>query len=126
LTERKRLLTDLFPWDEANYGIDERWARIVPYGQTARRGDTVELEIRILNHSAKAHDYTVTPHVPEGFQVVPDRLRLTVDSRQESSAAFTVSIPASARESVAVLTADIAFGPWDLRRWCEAIIEVQP
>ena len=126
LVQRKKLLTDLFPWDEANYGIDERWARIYPYGQTAKPGQTVEMEVRILNHSDRAHEYTVTPHVPDGFHVKPERARLTVGSRKEMPATFAVTVPTSADTPVAVVTADVAFDGWDLHHWCEGILELEP
>jgi len=126
LVERQRLLTELFPWDDANYGIDERWGRFYPYGQSARPAQTVELEIRILNHSNRSHEYTVMPHAPAGFRIAPERIRLTVGPREETTAAFKVAVPIAATGPVAVVTADIAFGPWDLRHWCEALIEVKP
>ncbi|UCD48535.1 MAG: prolyl oligopeptidase family serine peptidase [Phycisphaerales bacterium] len=126
LQQRKELLAELFPWDEANYGIDERWARLYPYGQTARPGEIVEIEVRILNHSDRAHEYTVTPHVPEGFRVQPDQTRLTIDPREERAAIFEVSIPASTGMPVAVVTADVAFNQWDLRQWCEGILQLEP
>jgi acetyl esterase/lipase/glyoxylase-like metal-dependent hydrolase (beta-lactamase superfamily II) len=125
LTQRKKLLTDLFPWDEANYGIDERWARIYPYGQAARPGQTVEMEVRILNHSDRAHEYTVTPHVPGGFRVQPDQTRVTIDPRKEAAVVFQVTVPSSATAPVAVITADIAFDQWNLRHWCEGILELE-
>jgi len=126
LTERRRLLADLFPWDDANYGIDERWARFDPYGQTVRPGKAVTLKVRILNHSACPHEYTVTPHTPDGFHLEPERAILTVEPREEATVAFKVSVPSSAAGPVTVVTADVAFGPWDLRHWCEALIEIAP
>jgi len=126
LAKRKELLAELFPWDEPNYGVDERWARLYPYGQKARAGQTVAIEARILNHSENAHEYTVTPHAPAGFRVQPDWARLTVEPREEVTTTFKVTAPASIDMSVAVITADIAFDQWDLRHWCEALIEVKP
>jgi len=126
LTRRQELLAELFPWDEANYGIDERWARLYPYGQAARAGQTVEIEVRILNHSTHAHDYIVTPHVPKGFRVEPNQMRVTADPRQERSAAFQITVPSSTDMPVAVVTADVAFDQWDLRHWCEGILELKP
>lgn len=125
LLRRKTLLTELFPWDDANYGIDERWARFCPYGQTASPGDTVTLAVRVLNHSDRPHEYTVTPHVPDGFRIEPKQAGLTVDPQQEAPAVFRVTVPASAAQPVAVVTADVAFDEWDLRHWCEAIIALE-
>lgn len=126
LNERKALLADLCPWDEANYGIDERWARICPYGQTAQPGESVELQIRILNHSDRPHEYTVTPHVPDSYRTEPQQARLTVEPRQEEFVTLRIAVPASASESVCMVTADVAFDEWDLRHWCEALIEIRP
>lgn len=126
LTERKQLLADLFAWDEANYGIDERWVRFYPYGQTARAGQTVKVQAHVRNHSPSAHDYMVTLHAPEGFEVEPRQARLVVESGQEESVSVQITIPATATRSVAVLTADIAFKSWDLRHWSEALIDLRP
>ncbi|MHC4521324.1 MAG: MBL fold metallo-hydrolase, partial [Planctomycetota bacterium] len=120
LTKRKALLAELFPWDEPNYGIDERWARFVPYGQTARPGESITVEVRILNHSDRRHEYTVTPHVPAMIRVEPKRVTLAVDPRQEKAVALKLTVPDSFTEQAAVMTADIAFDDWDLRHWCES------
>ena len=126
LAERKTLLAELFPWDDANYGIDEQWARIYPYGQTTRPGQTVEVELRLLNHSDRTHEYTVTLHVPDGLAAEPASARLTIQSRTEGTIIVRIAVPASLAPSVCAITADVAFDRWDLRHWCEALIEVQP
>ena len=125
LVRRRSLLAELFPWDDANYGIDERWARFCPYGQSVQPGQTVTLAVRILSHSDRPHEYTVTPHVPSGFQIKPTQAKLMIDPGQETPAVFRVTIPASAASPVAVVTADVAFDEWDLRHWCEAIIALE-
>lgn len=126
LAERKALLAKLFPWDNANYGIDEQWARIYPYGQTARPGQTVEVEVRLLNHSDRAGEYTVTLHLPDGYTAEPASARLTVEPRTEGTITVRIAVPALSASSVSVVTADVAFDRWDLRHWCEALLEVQP
>lgn len=126
LIRRKALLAELFPWNEPNYGIDERWARFHPYGQTARSGESISVEVRVLNHSDRRHEYTVTPHAPGTIRVEPDQTTLAVGPWAEKAAAFKVTVPASFADPLAVVTADIAFDGWDLRHWCESLIEVKP
>ncbi len=126
LTERKQLLGDLFPWDEANYGIDERWVRIYPYSQTTRSGQTVQIQVYIRNHSPSAHDYTVTLHAPEGFEVEPPKAHVAVKPGQEECVSVRIAIPAATTQPVTVLTTDIAFETWDLRHWSEALILLRP
>ena len=38
LAEREESYTALFPWDHANYGMDEHWVRCYPYEQEVAPG----------------------------------------------------------------------------------------
>ena len=78
------------------------------------------------NHSDRPHEFAVTLHAPDGFEIDPAEARLTIDPRREKSIALRIAVPASTAKSVGVITADVAFDRWDLRHWCEALIEVQP
>ena len=72
LHERKSLMREIFPWDDPNYGIDERWARIYPYGQAIQPGKSSKVSVVIFNHSDRTHEYTIRP-VPgtDGLTVSP-------------------------------------------------------
>jgi hypothetical protein len=122
LQKRKRILAGLFPWDEPNYGIDERWARIYPYGQKIKPGKSVEIKIRIFNHSKSSHTFKVGPNVPKGFLLRPERASININSRKEGEARFEIVAPNSISERVYVITSDIKFDKWDLRLWSEAIL----
>jgi glyoxylase-like metal-dependent hydrolase (beta-lactamase superfamily II) len=126
LEKRKEILASLFPWDEPNYGIDEQWARIYPYGQEAKAGQRVEILVKILNHSGTPHTYTVTPHVPEGFELLPAKASIEIKARKEEGVRFEITVPKVVSEKIHVITADIQFDEWNLQRWCEAMIEVYP
>jgi len=126
LNEQRRLLGEVLPWDEPNYGIDERWARIVPYGQTIHPGQSADVEVRVLNHSDHPHLYAVIPHVPAGLHVEPAQAEATVQPQEEAVLAFKVTAGSAPVFFPAVVTADVAFDGWDLRRWCEALIEIKP
>jgi glyoxylase-like metal-dependent hydrolase (beta-lactamase superfamily II) len=126
LLERKALLRELFPWDEPNYGIDERWARMYPYGQAVRPGQTVSFSVMIQNHSDRPQTYTIRP-VPgeDGLRVSPGELVISVSPKEEGRAEFTLEASGDARPGIRVQKADIGFGGWHLREWCESIIEVR-
>jgi len=126
LEQRRAILAELFPWDDANYGIDEEWARIYPYGQQCAAGKQVEVAVRLLNHSAKRTAFTIRPNVPPGFESDPEKLTVTADPRQEAAARFQIKVPVSPSGSIHVITADVQFGPWDLRQWCEGLIKAAP
>ena len=126
LAKRKQTLKELFPWDEPNYGVDERWARIYPYGQTVKPGETVEIAVKIFNHSDKPTFYTVTPHIPKGLKLQPATLSLNIAPRQENEASFKITTQSQTSPSVYIITSDIQFNDWDLRHWCEGIVKVGP
>jgi glyoxylase-like metal-dependent hydrolase (beta-lactamase superfamily II) len=126
LEKRKRILAKLFPWDEPNYGIDERWARIYPYGQKIKPAQNAEVSVKIFNHSNSSHTFTVSLNVPKEFRLKPEKVSINIQPRKEGEARFEIVVPNSISEKVYVITSDIKFDKWDLRHWSEAIIEIRP
>ena len=126
LEKRKRILAKLFPWDEPNYGIDERWARIYPYGQKIKPGQNAEISVKIFNHSNSSHTFTVSLNVPREFRLKPEKASINIKPRKEGEARFEIVVPNNISEKVYVITSDIKFDEWDLRYWCEAMIEIRP
>lgn len=125
LAKRKEILTDLFPWSDANYGIDERWARIYPYCRQANPGQTVEITVKILNHTSAPEVFTVIPNVPEGFGVRPESISRKIEAHTESDLRFKLTAPTAQSEATRVITCDVKFDRWDLRHWCESILEIR-
>jgi hypothetical protein len=126
LAKRRRILADLFPWSEPNYGIDERWARIYPYGQKASPGQTMDVTVKILNHSGSPEVFTAKVNVPKGFGLEPEKISRSIEPRKESDMRFRVTVPRNASKSVQVITCDLEFEGWDLRHWCESLLEILP
>ncbi len=122
---RRKLLAELLPWPDANFGIDERWARCYPYGQTAKPGQTIPVEVKILNHLDSDQLYHIKPNVPDDFQIQPQEFRINIPPRQEAGAVFKITIPKNWNRKVCVPTFDIAFNLWQLNQWCEALIEIE-
>jgi glyoxylase-like metal-dependent hydrolase (beta-lactamase superfamily II) len=113
---RAKLMQDLFPYDSPNYGVDEQWFRFYPYGIEAQPGSTVELEVRVSNHSPVRRAFSIT--------VLGKSTTVAVEAGKEGSARVKVPIPKDA-EGVRVVTADIASGK-DIRldAFAEAVIQV--
>lgn len=123
-TWRKReiLFAELLPWDSPVYGLDEQWARFYPYTRKAEPGKPFDLEVIVLNHSAKSHEYRITPHAPSGWKLNKTALKVTVAPREQRSVKISLTPPANS-QSLSVITADIAFAGHDLREWAEAIVQ---
>ena len=125
LKQREVLLRSLFPWDDPNFGIDEGWVRFYPYACQLRPGDATQLSVRILNHSPAEQRFTVRPHLPAGWQLDPHRAdAVRIPAQTEGAVSIGISIPRDTPPGNYLLTADVAWGNWELREWSEAIVQV--
>jgi glyoxylase-like metal-dependent hydrolase (beta-lactamase superfamily II) len=127
LQERIEVMSELFPWEDANFGIDSRWARFTPYGLNASSGETIDLELFIWNHGPDAEECVVELNPPKGWSVAEsDRVQSrTIAGDSESKFTFKVQIPANWEEEWGVATADVALGDMRLIGWTEALIELE-
>jgi glyoxylase-like metal-dependent hydrolase (beta-lactamase superfamily II) len=123
LEHRRRLLRDLFAWDDPNFGLDEQWARFYPYQAETQAGKAIELQVAVLNHSARSREFRITPRAPAGWRLTAVPLRVLTPAGEERTVRFSVTPPADA-SGIAIITADVAFDKWDLREWIEAIVSV--
>lgn len=125
LTKRKSLLAELFPWDEPHYGIDERWIRFYPYGQKSKPAKTVQVSLKMFNHSGTSRMFTVSLNMPAGFHAKTTTASVTIPSQTEQQVDFSILIGGSVDTGTYVLTANVQLNQWNLPRWTEAIIEVE-
>ncbi len=124
LAAKRAIAAELVPWEDPNFGLDEQWARLYPYGAEASAGESLELWAVVFNHTAEPKTFRVAPNVPAGWPR-PEPFEVTVPSLSEQRASFTVNIPADAA-GLEVLTADIEFSGRVLREWVEAMVEIEP
>jgi hypothetical protein len=68
LDEREESFGRLFPWDHANYGMDESWVRAFPYEQSAGPGEQVRVQVFVTNHSAGAKEAAARIAVPRSWR----------------------------------------------------------
>jgi hypothetical protein len=120
--KRRDLLAPLFPFDDPNFGVDEQWARYYPYTAKAPAGGRVELKVILRNHSPSQQEFRVTPHVPPGWKSPRGPLRVSVGPRQERSVNVPITV---GTPGLKIVTADVAFGPWDMRDWIESMVSVE-
>ncbi len=125
LVKRKALLAELFPWDEPNYGIDERWIRFYPYGQTTKPGQTIRISLKVFNHSETPQKFKTMLNLPTGFSTACEDASATVPPRTEGHIDYILQAVSSVDPGTYVITADVKWDQWVLRRWTEAIIEIE-
>lgn len=126
LQKRKEILDELLPWDDINYGIDEQWATFYPRGVTAKVGEKINLQVRILNHSPIARTFKVTPRKAHGVDILSKPTEITLQPRESGSVPVTVSIRKSvALPSTLATTADIDSDGMHFLSWADAVIRVE-
>ncbi len=121
--ERLRILGELFPWDDVNYGIDEQWAFFYPYGVEAGAKKQIDLEVRITNHSPVERTFQVTPHGRGGMKIVKAESTITLKPRQSGKVRLTAVTPEQAGNYL--VTADVISDGMEFNDWAEALITVK-
>lgn len=122
---RKRIKTvsGLIPWDDPNYGVDEQWAMIYPYGSTVEKGEIREFEIVFTNHSSRKRRYDVRLRIPEGAKIVSLERSTVVASGTHGGVCAKVQMPNI--EGTYLIRVDIASRGIDVRDWIEAMVVVE-
>ena len=122
LAERERCYTELFPWDHANYGMDEHWVRCDPYEQEVVPGGTAQLRVEITNHSDEPRTATAQPILPAlwGTEVTPGET--TIPPGAAGGFGFSIPIPQHCETlGRVVIPVDITYNARPLGKFREAI-----
>ena len=131
LAERETLYGQLVPWDHANYGMDEYWARCHPYEQRAAAGAEVTFRVVVTNHSAEPREAQCRVVVPRawmggrGSGRAAERAKATIAPKAEGTVSLSLRVPPNAKPGRYVVPVDIHYGQWTLPQFTEAIIVVE-
>ena len=123
LAEREKCYTALFPWDHANYGMDEHWVRCFPYEQEVALGETAQLRVEITNHSSEPCTAIAQPILPSAWDMELAPLETTIPPRSDGNIAFSVPIPMcrNALGERIIVPIDITYDARPLGQFREAI-----
>ena len=122
LAEREKCYTALFPWDHANYGMDEHWVRCYPYEQEVAPGETTELRVEITNHSDEPRTATAQPILPASWGMEIPPAETTIPPRTDGHIDFSIPIPQHCTASGRiVIPVDITYNARPLGQFREAI-----
>ena len=127
LAEREECYTALFPWDHANYGMDEHWVRCYPYEQEVALGETAQLRVELTNHSSEPRTVIAEPILPSAWNMELSPTETTIPARSNGHIDFFVPIPQGKWEgfvtptSRIVIPVDITYDERPLGQFREAI-----
>ncbi len=95
LAQREKCYGDLFPWDHANYGMDDQWIRCCPYEQDVAHGENASLQVEITNHSLEPRTAIAQPILPESWGIEIDTAETTIPPKSDGHIQFSIPIPKS-------------------------------
>lgn len=122
LAEREKCYTELFPWDHANYGMDEHWVRCYPYEQEGTPGGTAQLRVEVTNHSDEPRTATAQPILPASWGMEIASRETTIPPRTDGHIDFSIPIPQSCEAlGRIVIPVDITYNGQPLGQFREAI-----
>ncbi len=129
LDEREELFGRLFPWDHANYGMDESWVRAFPYEQSAGPGEQVRVQVFVTNHSAGVRKAAARLVVPRswrrgGEQATP-WAEGELPAKRETPLEVRLQIPGDVKAGRYPVAIDVRYGDRSLPEFSEAIIVVR-
>jgi len=124
LAEREKCYTALFPWDHANYGMDEHWVRCYPYEQAVLPGDPAELQVEITNHSTAPCTAIGQPILPTSWNVEIAPVQTTIPPKADGHLYFEIPIPQVPQQRV-VIPVDIIYNARPLGQFREAIFIIR-
>lgn len=125
LRQRMPLLAELLPFDDPNYGLDESWAVLHPYWIAVHPGESVELALRITNHSPRERTFRTVARAPAAF-TVSSAGSVRIPRHSEGALPITVRVPPDAAPGPRVIVADVVWDEAELREWTEAVLDVVP
>jgi glyoxylase-like metal-dependent hydrolase (beta-lactamase superfamily II) len=126
LLDRNSLLKELLPWDDINYGADEQWIRVFPYGQRAKKGNIVDCTLKIFNYSDVRKTFVINPVELKGFSVEPKLDSLIIDPQTEGELTFKIKVSQQCMPGIHLILFNVKFDKWDLHEWSEALVEIEP
>ena len=123
LAEREKCYTAIFPWDHANYGMDEHWVRCYPYEQEVTLGDKAQLRVEITNHSPEPRTATAQPILPSSWDVDIAPAETTIPPKTDGHIDFSIPIPQSCETlGRIVVPMEITYNARPLGQFREAIL----
>ena len=114
----------LLPLDEFDLGAEGFAARITPYRSRVARGETVELQVELVNPFPRRGTAEVRLVAPAAWRVEPDAQRLELGANAIGSVAFRVAVDDVRRRQVP-LAADMTVDGTRFGQQAEALVTVE-
>lgn len=121
--ERIAMISDFVASEDVNFAIDEQWAWMNPYGVELKRGEAVDLSMRIWNHSQEERIFEISLFSPFAATGVIHR-EVAIAAREQGTVGFSIRVPEGFPAGVQVVHATVAGDESDLETFAETLFKV--
>jgi glyoxylase-like metal-dependent hydrolase (beta-lactamase superfamily II) len=94
LEDQQKYFFDVIADQDCDFGLNPNWARLYPYQLHAKAGSSHDLELRVRNYRSNPMHLEATLALPPGWKASPEVRQLTIPSKGDASATFSVTVPA--------------------------------
>jgi hypothetical protein len=110
---------------EAGFALDPNWATIYPYQATAQAGQTVAIEVRIVNHLDRAAVARATLRLPADWTAEAEVGSVEIAPGEAGGLRFRITAPPYAKPGARpVISADVTLGERRFGPAAEGIVRV--
>lgn len=123
LEEREKLMAEILPWDNINYGTDEYWVNTYPYEQSVKPGSLITVKINIMNHSDNPKNASVSiGTMPEGWKTEKQNIDVMIPTDSEGHIEF--KIMTTSGKGRFVIPVNVVYDNINLGSFREFIVEL--
>jgi hypothetical protein len=124
LEEREKLMAEILPWDNVNYGTDECWINTYPYEQSVKPGSLITVKINIMNHSDNPKEASASiGEIPESWKTIKHSISTIIPGDSEGHIEF--KIMTSSAKGRFVIPVNVVYDGVNLGSFREFIVELQ-
>jgi len=120
--DRQKISDRLFPHKDGNFGTDPCWIRAYPYRQTVFPGSPVEVDARVMNHSADPMKIQVTLNLPEEWKSDGITAETQIPARTEGRVRFRATAPSSPNRRRHILGLSAVIDGRSVGEFAEAVV----
>lgn len=123
LEAREKLMAEILPWDNVNYGTDECWVNTYPYEQKAKSSSLLRIKVNIMNHSDIPKKASASIRgVPEGWTVLEKDISALIPATSEGH--FEFKIRTGMEKGRFVIPVNLCYDGVNLGPFREFIVEL--
>jgi len=127
LKEREKLMGELLPWENPNFGLDPYWAFAYPYEQELSPGETGSVKVIIKNHSNQGIKFKIRARFPQELACanVSQWIEREIDGKEEGFIPLTFAIPSHIPSDLYVVLVDVMRGERIFPAFVEFILRIK-